>query len=137
MESMGLLVISFFGLFFALIVGLGVATVFGLIIYSAASSLAERSRNNGLPIEDLAARVVSKRVEMGGGGGSRRHASRRVWTAYYVTFETRSGERREFELSGPQFGVLVEGDEGTLRHQGTRYHDFFRSNVKASSDLDF
>jgi len=32
----------------------------------------------------------------------------------------------EFELAGEESGLLVEGDGGTLTHQGTRYHGFQR-----------
>lgn len=111
--------------------------VFATIAVQAASGIAEWSRNNGLPVEESAARVVAKRTEMRGGGHSHHHAHRRIRTDYYATFELRSGERKEFGLPGPEYGVLVEGDEGTLTHQGTRYHGFRRSLGKASRDADF
>jgi hypothetical protein len=95
--------------------------VFGLIAWQLAKGFGEWSRNNASPVESVAARVVAKRTETSGrmNGGS-------VWTTYYVTFELAGGERREFGVWGREFGVLVEGDRGTLTHQGTRYKGFER-----------
>jgi hypothetical protein len=54
-------------------------------------------------------------------------ADRRLrFTAYFATFELESGERLEFVLSGRAYGLLAEGDSGTLTYQGTRYHGFER-----------
>jgi len=50
-----------------------------------------------------------------------------VSTAYYATFELVPGNRLELSLSGKQYGMLVEGDTGTLTYQGRRYHGFLRS----------
>ena len=44
--------------------------------------------------------------------------------SYYTTFQKQSGERIEFRLSGKEYGMLVEGDRGILRFQGTRYLGF-------------
>ena len=51
-----------------------------------------------------------------------------VWTTYFVTFEMKSGERVEFGLDGRDYGLLAEGDEGTLDYQGTRYLGFQRGS---------
>jgi hypothetical protein len=50
-------------------------------------------------------------------------------TAYFVTFEEPSGERRELPVSGVEFGQLAEGDRGHLIHQGTRYKGFTRQRA--------
>ena len=47
-------------------------------------------------------------------------------TSYYVTFEVDSGDRIEFSMSGSEYGMLIEGDAGTLNFQGTRYFGFER-----------
>ena len=47
-------------------------------------------------------------------------------TSYYVTFEVDSGDRIEFSMSGSEYGMLIEGDAGTLNFQGTRYLGFER-----------
>jgi hypothetical protein len=48
-------------------------------------------------------------------------------TSYFVTFEVRGGDRREIQMTGPQFGTLVEGDRGQLSMQGSRYKGFART----------
>ena len=48
-------------------------------------------------------------------------------TIYYVTFQVESGDRMEFSVSGTEYGMLVEGDEGRLTFQGTRYLSFLRN----------
>ena len=45
---------------------------------------------------------------------------------YYVTFQVESGDRMELQMSGQDYGMLVEGDRGRLTFQGTRYLDFQR-----------
>jgi hypothetical protein len=107
-----------------------------MIAFQATSGIKEWSRNNSLPVEDSAACVVSRRTEIRGGGHSHDHSHSGVSTRYYATFELRSGERKEFGISGPEYGVIVEGDEGTLTHQGTRYKGFHRGAPK-SADRDF
>lgn len=95
--------------------------VFGLIAWQLARGFTEWSRNNASPVESVTAAVVAKRTDTSGGMNGRR-----VWTEYYVTFELDDGSRREFWVDGSEFGVLVEGDRGTLTYQGTRYKGFDR-----------
>ena len=52
-------------------------------------------------------------------------------TWYYATFELASGERREFSLSGPEYGLLADGDEGRLTYQGTLFRHFDRQPATA------
>ena len=106
------------------IVAVVFAIVLGKIAYRAVAGLAEWSRNNSMPVQDAAARVVARRTEFYGRTSSHSHG--RVSTYYFATFEMKSGERSEFSLSGPQYGLLAEGDEGTLTYQGTRYLGFKR-----------
>ena len=47
-------------------------------------------------------------------------------TAYYVTFQVDSGDRLELSVSGAEYGMLAEGDVGSLTFQGTRYLAFQR-----------
>ena len=48
-------------------------------------------------------------------------------TDYFVTFEVESGDRMEFLMAGTEYGQLMEGDEGKLTFQGTRYLGFERA----------
>ena len=109
-----------------LIVPIVIAVVFvivlGSIAYKAATGFAEWLHNNSLPIQAVPARVVSRRTEVQGRVSPHSHS--RVSTYYFATFELKSGDRSEFSLSEREYGLLVEGDEGTLTYQGTRYHGF-------------
>lgn len=50
-------------------------------------------------------------------------------TTYYVTFEAEKNNRMEFRVSGKEFGMLAEGDQGKLTYQGSRYHFFERIGI--------
>ena len=112
------------GLFLLVPVCIGGAflLVFGIIAVRLIRGFAQWSRNNPSPVESVPAKVVAKRTDTSG-----RMRGGRVWTTYYVTFELEGGERREFWVDGEAFGVLVEGDRGTLTHQGTRNKGFHRA----------
>ena len=43
-----------------------------------------------------------------------------------LTFQVDSGDRMEFSVTGQDYGMLIEGDRGTLSFQGTRYQGFER-----------
>lgn len=49
------------------------------------------------------------------------------YSTYFVTFEVESGDRIEFEVKDTEYGMIVEGDDGELAFQGSRYHGFIRS----------
>ncbi|MCM3721098.1 DUF2500 domain-containing protein [Solibacillus isronensis] len=57
------------------------------------------------------------------------HHSHSTSTKYFITFEFESGDRSEFHVSGKEYGMLAEGDIGTLTFQGTRYIDFTRTKL--------
>jgi hypothetical protein len=44
-----------------------------------------------------------------------------------VTFKVESGDQMELQMAGQEFGLLVEGEEGKLTFQGTRYLGFERT----------
>lgn len=71
--------------------------------------------------------MVAKRQDFsysnGVGNNHMHHASR---TSYFVTFEVESGDRMEFCVDGSQYGMMVEGDNGKLTFQGTRFLGFVR-----------
>ena len=113
------------------------ACAFLTLAFRAVTGLAEWSHNNSLPVEDAPARVVAKRSEVQGRMSHHHHHHGRVHTYYFATFEIRGGDRAEFALSGPEYGLLAEGDEGTLTYQGTRYHGFRRAAAKVAVDRDF
>jgi len=73
-------------LFFIVPVFIGV--VFLIIAFQLARRAAEWARNNGMPVEAVPARVVSRRTETR--GRASHHSHGHVWTNYFVTFEVDS-----------------------------------------------
>lgn len=89
--------------------------------------LRQWSRNNHSPRLTVEASVVAKRMDISrhhSGTGTDAHISSS--TSYYATFQVESGDRMELNLSGREYGLLVEGDHGRLTFQGTRYLGFER-----------
>lgn len=106
-----------FGGFFVLVFVL----VIGGILYAVIKGIGQWAWNNEQPVQSRPARLVAKRTSTSGGGGDTS-----VSTFYHATFEMDGGERQEFGLSGREYGLLAEGDRGTLTFQGTRYKGFAR-----------
>lgn len=109
------------------IVALGFLVIGSMLILSIISGIGEWSRNNNSPKLEERARVVAKRTNV----SHHHHANQNTPTSststtYYATFELMSGIRQEFHVAGNVFGYLVEGDEGMLAFQGTRYLGFQR-----------
>ncbi len=112
---------SVFGLFFLAIFVFVVIRVLMTLV----NGVGRLTENAGAPVLTEAANVVAKRSEVTGGRNS-------TGTTYYATFELSGGRRIEMELSGRQFGMVAEGDRGTLTHQGARFENFARQLVPDS-----
>ena len=106
---------------FPVMFGLIFLLVTGLFLYGLISSIRQWKNNNASPRLTVEAEVVTKRTSVHG-GGEHSHAS----TSHYVTFQEDSGDRMELPVTGPEYGMLVEGDRGRLTFQGTRYLGFQR-----------
>lgn len=112
-DVMSVIMPVFFVVVFALVIGVIAVAIF--------RSLKRNVQNNNSPTLSVDCRVVAKRTETGGGMNDTSH-----WTHYFATFEVESGDRMEFQLEGEQAGLLVEGDEGKVTFQGTRFVSFVR-----------
>ena len=117
-----------FGMFqimFFIVFGLAISTV----LISLVKGVREWNKNNHSPRLTVPATVVTKRTDVTRrrSGGTNGHHHYHTSTNYYVTFEVESGDRMELHLSGPEYGLLVEGDRGKLSFQGTRYLGFERT----------
>lgn len=113
-----------FGIMFFLMFAL----VFGVFIFVFVKEISQWRKNNASPRLTVPARVVSKRTNI----SHHRHGnSHHVSTShsYYATFQVDSGDRMELCLPGREFGLLVEGDQGLLTFQGTRFLGFERSRL--------
>lgn len=99
--------------------------VIGTFIVTAVRGVGTWSKNNASPRLTVSAQVVTKRTSV-----SHHHSQNDMGhssTHYYATFQVESGDRMEFAVSGPEYGMLAEGDQGSLTFQGTRYLGFERS----------
>ena len=117
-----------FGMFqimFFIVFGLAISTV----LISLVKGVREWNKNNHSPRLTVPATVVTKRTDVTRrrSGGTNGHHHYHTSTNYYVTFEVESGDRMELHLSGSEYGLLVEGDNGKLSFQGTRYLGFERT----------
>ena len=96
--------------------------VIGMFIVTTVRGVGTWSKNNASPRLTVSAEVVTKRTQV-----SHHHhqdSMSHTSTAYYATFQVESGDRMEFSVSGPEYGMLAEGDRGKLTFQGTRYLSF-------------
>ena len=104
--------------------------VIGMFIVMAVKGIREWNKNNHSPRLTVPATVVAKRTNVShhhhNHGGTGMHHTTHS-TTYYVTFQVESGDRMELHVAGQEFGLLVEGDEGKLTFQGTRYLGFERT----------
>ena len=95
--------------------------VFGLAFGTIVSTLVKQGKtnrkNDASPRVSADATVVTKRTHVRGD-----HAH----TTYFATFQFESGDRLELEIPRDKFGYIVEGDNGKLHFQGTRFLDFQR-----------
>ena len=102
--------------------------VIGMFLVFAVKGIAQWNQNNHSPQLTVPAVIVAKRTNVtrhrhsGAGGHHHHHTS----TSYYVTFQFGGGDRMELLVSGSEYGMLVEGDQGDLSFQGTRYLSFVR-----------
>lgn len=117
---------SIFSVIFFIMFGL----IFTIIVITIVKGLKQWNKNNHSPLLSVEAKVVAKRNEVShshhhnSDNAAMSHTS--TSTYYYVTFEFESKDRLELQVSGKEYGMLVEGDFGKLRFQGTRYKGFQR-----------
>ncbi len=112
-----------FPIFFLLVFGM----IASVIIISITRTVKQNRINNNSPVLTVGAKVVSKRSSVHDHhnvSNDMNHSS--YSTTYYVTFEVQSGDRMELNVADREFGMLVEGDFGSLTFQGTRYLSFER-----------
>ena len=115
---------NMFGIMFTIVFVL----VMGMFVVTIVQSIGQWNKNNNSPRLTVSATVVAKRTNVSrhhhNGANGHHHSS--TSTTYYVTFQVESGDRMELRMTGQEYGMLVEGDEGRLTFQGTRYLGFER-----------
>ena len=102
--------------------------VIGTFIATAVRGIGQWNKNNNSPRLTVPATVVSKRTKVSHHhhNGVDHHHLYRSSTTYYITFQVESGDRMEFYVTDQEYGMLIEGDQGMLHFQGTRYLGFQR-----------
>ena len=110
---------------FPILFGLVFFLILGGILFTVIRAIATSVSNSAAPVVTTEATIVTKRTRTSGGGGDTM-----VSTWQYVTFEMPDGDRREFSVRGQDYGLLAEGDRGTLNFQGTRFNSFERHRNK-------
>ena len=108
---------------FRIMFALAFFLVIGMFLVFAVKGIAQWNHNNHSPRLTVPAVIVAKRTNVirhhhGGAGGHHHH---HAYTSYYVTFQFGDGDRMELLVSGSESGRLMEGDQGRLSFQGTRY----------------
>ena len=108
-----------FGIMFTIVFIL----ILGVFIFTFAKGISQWNKDNHSPRLTVPATVIAKRTNV-----SHHHHDNHphTSTSYHVTFQVESGDRMELHMSGPEFGLLIEGDRGKLTFQGTRYLGFER-----------
>ena len=99
---------------------------FGIVIANFVREILQWNKNNRSPRLTVEAKVVAKRTHVSHRRSSS-HSVRRSVTSYFATFEVESGDRFELALAATEYGMLVEGDQGRLSFQGTRFLGFERT----------
>lgn len=111
------------------IVTIGFIVVFGMLIVRGIQGIGQWNKNNNSPVLTVSATVVAKRTEVHRHNHhTNNHMHHTTSTTYYVTFQVESGDRIELKVTGSEYGMLVEKDQGELTFQGTRYLGFKRNN---------
>jgi hypothetical protein len=104
--------------------------VIGGFVFVIGSIIVKAIQNAGSPLLMRGARIVGKRDHISSHSGTENHTSSTT-TTYYLTFELADGVREELQVAAREYGLLMEGDQGTLRSQGTWFKGFERDRVQA------
>lgn len=106
-----------------------------MVIFTFAKGIYTWHQNNNSPRISVSAKAVAKRQNTmhhnhaNAGDVSGAHGYHVISnTTYYITFQVESGDRIELSVSGSEYGMITEGDEGKLTFQGTRYLMFERKD---------
>lgn len=104
--------------------------IFGLValsfIYVFIKNISQWSSNNKQPVLVVPAKLIAKRTNVSHHIDNDSNSFNNSTTTYYLTFEFETKSRQEFRVNGEEYGLLIEGDTGNLKFQGTRYLGFER-----------
>ena len=89
--------------------GLFLFTFIGVIVFM----IVKGARHAATPITTAYGTIIAKRTQVVGSENS-------AGTLYYATIETQDGNRKEYQINGNLYGLVKEGDKGTLVLKGKR-----------------
>jgi sensor histidine kinase regulating citrate/malate metabolism len=98
-----------------------------MFVFVFSNIFKQMKKDNNSPRIRVQAKVIAKRENIRRSSSMNDHHSSSINTTYYATFEVESGDRMELHMAGQEYGLLVEGDEGILTFQGSRFVSFERS----------
>lgn len=106
------------------------ALITGIILLQFIRGLSQWFYNNSQPKLAVNATVIAKRTNVTSAIQSNTSDismhNHHVHTSYFVSFELDDADRKEFLVSGKDYGIIVEKDIGKLTFQGTRFLGFTR-----------
>lgn len=128
MMSTGFGMFDFMSTVFPILFLIVFVIVIGTFVATGVRSFSTWNKNNNSPRLTVPTRVINKRTQVGyrRHRGTSDHYHTHSYTNYFVTFEVDSGDRMELEVTGEESGLMIEGDEGLLTFQGTRFLGFER-----------
>ena len=97
--------------------------VIAVFVFTFVKIITEWVGNNNSPRLSVDAKIVDKHMTTHHHHHNGHHSHSH---SYFITFEVQSGDRMELRVPRTEFGLLVEGDEGVLSFQGTRFLGFER-----------
>ena len=118
-----------FGMHFAIfeiMFGIMFVLVISVFVVTFVRGAKQWNKNNQSPRLIVPATVIAKRTNVSHHHHAGEHHHSHTSTSYHVTFAVESGDRMELHVPGTEYGLLIEGDQGRLSFQGTRYLGFER-----------
>lgn len=108
------------------LVFVAIATVvISVFLYLIFKGLQEWRKNNKLPVKTIRATVIAKNSESSYSRLSDSNSHTTTNTVRTITFQNAmDNSRHVFQVDRNIFDLTIEGDVGTLVHQGTRFHSF-------------
>lgn len=98
-----------------------------ILVVALVRTAKEWHHNEQSPRLTVEAKVVAKRTAYRRRMSNKTYVHTGAGTDYFATFQFESGDRMELGMTGPEYGMIVEGDSGKLTFQGTRYLGFERT----------
>ena len=115
-----------FPMIFLVIFGIAFLSTIGIFVTVLVIILTRVNKDRKAPRLTVPAKVVDKWTSYSSTHRHRHGHHPMTSTSYHATFEVDSGDRMVLLLTVYEYGLLMEGDQGLLTFQGSRFLDFQR-----------